>query len=230
MPETIVSPASGRPADFSTEEIRVLEKFEQAARAVGPRHVGMTRLASELGISTRTLYRHFPGKADLVTALIRHRVAGWQTMRDIQLKARMPALHRIHRLAASWIAYVTSFSPDFWRQLARDFPEAQAIIDQEYAAFMMQGGRNLVAIVREDRDPTIALHALKALIERAADVHYCRQMNQPPAAVLRQHLAIWAGGAVRPSELVALEAESAPSRTGSKHVSRSPRTGKGEPR
>lgn len=211
MPETIVSPSDLHPRDFTSEVVRILEKFEKAARDIGPRHVGMARLASELGISTKTLYRHFPAKTDLVTSLIRHRLAGWQTMRDMQLAAKMPALQRIHRIAASWVAYITSFSPDFWRQLARDFPDAQAIIEEEYASFMLQGGQNLVAIVRDDLDPQIALHALKSLIERAADVHYCQQMNQPPATVLREHLAIWAGGAVRPSDIVPLEQEPWPS-------------------
>ncbi len=205
MPKTIVSSAGHHADEFATERVRILEKFEQIARDVGPRHVGMARLASELGISTKTIYRHFPTKADLVTSLIRHRLVGWQTMRDMQLAARLPALQRIHRLAASWVDYITSFSPEFWRQLARDFPEAQALIEKEYADFMLQGGRNLIAIVRDDLDPQIALHALKSLIERAADVHYCQQMKAPPATVLREHIAIWAGGAVRPSEIVPLE-------------------------
>jgi AcrR family transcriptional regulator len=206
MPETIVRPTH-LSNDFSPVDVRILETFEQAARDIGPRHVAMARLASEMGISTKTLYRHFPAKSDLVTSLMRYRISGWKAMRDTQLAAKMPALQRIHRLAASWIAYVTSFSPDFWRQLARDYPEAQAIVEDEYANFMSQGGRNLVAIVRDDLEPRIALHALKLLIERAADLHYCQQLNLAPATVLRQHLAIWAGGAVRPAEIVALETE-----------------------
>lgn len=192
----------------ASDVARIVEMFEQLARDVGPRNVGMAQLAAELGISTKTLYRHFPHKTNLVTAMITHRVSGWQMQREMQLAAKMPALQRIHRLAAKWVTYVTSFSPDFWQQLARDFPEAQAVIDKEYASFMLQGGNNLVAIVRDDLDPRIALNALKTLIERAADIRYCRQMELPPTTVLREHLALWAGGAVRPEEVVTLETAS----------------------
>jgi AcrR family transcriptional regulator len=190
-------------ADEPSQAVRILEKFEQLARDVGPKNVGMARLAAELGMSTKTTYRHFPNKAELVTALIRHRHEAMRAQREAQIESGMPALLRILRLTTSWVAHVSSFSPDFWQQLALHFPEARRIMDEAYDAFLRESGANLRRSVREDVDADVALHALKLLIEKAADRDYCAALGQPPLAVLREHVTVWARGALRPEELVA---------------------------
>ena len=50
---------------------RILTGFESMARDAGPKGVIMTELVTQLGISTKTLYRCFPNKSQLVTELIR---------------------------------------------------------------------------------------------------------------------------------------------------------------
>jgi AcrR family transcriptional regulator len=197
-----VGPSSQSTLEFSdpTQAIRILEKFEQLARDVGPRHASMAQLATELGISTKTIYRCFPSKADLVMALIRHRDAAWRQQRDEQLAAKMPARLRILGVASSWVAHVSSFSPAFWQELALHFPDAQRVMDEAYAAFMREGGENLRSSVREDADAHVALRALKLLIEKAADRDYCAEVGLPPLVVLREHVDVWARGALRPEE------------------------------
>jgi AcrR family transcriptional regulator len=49
---------------------RILEAFEERARADGPRGVVMAELARDLSMSTRTLYQHFDSKAELVHEIL----------------------------------------------------------------------------------------------------------------------------------------------------------------
>ncbi len=191
--------------DADAQRVRILETFERLARDVGPRHVGMARLATELGISTKTLYQNFSNKADLVTALIQFRVSGWRAQRETQIAARMPTVMRGYRLAHSWVNYLASFSPDFWHQIRRDFPETQQIIDAEYEAFLRLGYDPTERIIRQDTDPRAALFALRDLIEKAANRRYCEMVGLPPAEVLRQQYQIWVRGAVRPEEIIELD-------------------------
>ena len=54
---------------------RILAGVDRLFYAQGIKSVGVDAIAAELGISKKTLYRHFPSKDDLVIAYLRGRVS-----------------------------------------------------------------------------------------------------------------------------------------------------------
>jgi AcrR family transcriptional regulator len=63
-------PAAGRPRDPETEE-RILEVTLRQLAAEGYTRMSMDNVAAEAGVSKPTIYRRWPGKADLATAALR---------------------------------------------------------------------------------------------------------------------------------------------------------------
>ncbi|WP_412538200.1 helix-turn-helix domain-containing protein [Longispora sp. K20-0274] len=57
---------------------RLLDTAERLFYAEGIRAVGVERILAESGVGRASLYRHFPGKDDLVLAVLRRRDAEWR--------------------------------------------------------------------------------------------------------------------------------------------------------
>lgn len=58
---------------FKEKQIKadILHNFRKTAAGKGFKQVSLDKLAIEMGISKKTIYKHFPGKKDLVTACLR---------------------------------------------------------------------------------------------------------------------------------------------------------------
>ena len=63
---------------------------ERILRAEGIAAVTTRRVAGELGLTPMALYRHFPGKDALVTALVETGFAHWEARLAAAVKARTP--------------------------------------------------------------------------------------------------------------------------------------------
>lgn len=57
---------------------RLIETAERLFYAEGVRAVGVERILTESGVGRASLYRHFPGKDDLVVAVLEHRDRDWR--------------------------------------------------------------------------------------------------------------------------------------------------------
>ena len=57
---------------------RLLATAERLFHAEGVRAVGVERLLAESGVGRASFYRHFPGKDDLVLAVLEQRLARWR--------------------------------------------------------------------------------------------------------------------------------------------------------
>ncbi|MCX6463779.1 MAG: helix-turn-helix domain containing protein [Pseudonocardiales bacterium] len=57
---------------------RLLATAERLFYAEGVRAVGVERLLAESGVGRASFYRHFPGKDDLVVAVLEERLARWR--------------------------------------------------------------------------------------------------------------------------------------------------------
>jgi AcrR family transcriptional regulator len=57
---------------------RLLAAAERLFHAEGVRAVGVERLLAESGVGRASFYRHFPGKDDLVLAVLEQRLARWR--------------------------------------------------------------------------------------------------------------------------------------------------------
>ncbi|MBW0093170.1 TetR/AcrR family transcriptional regulator [Pseudonocardia sp. KRD-184] len=57
---------------------RLLDAADRLFHAEGVRAVGVERLLAESGVGRASFYRHFPGKDDLVVAVLERRLARWR--------------------------------------------------------------------------------------------------------------------------------------------------------
>jgi len=194
-----VSPASPGRAPASRAPARILAAFEERAAKVGLRGVRMAELAGELGMSTRTLYRHFASKDALVRALM----ASWARRLEEDQAARLAragarsAEEHLREVAGEWLDHVGRFAPVFWEDLARDHPEAHAVYARQIAANLATARDWLVPCVREELDPQLALEGLMALLRHAADPARCERLRLSRRDAVFQAIALWARGAVR---------------------------------
>ncbi|MFF3752489.1 TetR/AcrR family transcriptional regulator [Streptomyces sp. NPDC002018] len=128
---------------------RLLETASHIFYAEGIHHVGVDRIIAEAGVTRATLYRHFPGKEELVLAYVRHR--------DQQIRARVAELFTVSTDPRTLLITVMSgvgaevCGPDFrgcpFINAAAEYPDPgqpvhQAV--QAHRAWFRQTVRNLV--------------------------------------------------------------------------------------
>jgi len=194
---------------------RILEAFERQARVVGPRGVIISELVGELGISSKTLYRHFDNKGHIVCELMTAWSDHWFALQQRGLsdghgaKQRIETIavnwvehmdgakQRIETIAVNWVEHMGRFSEQFWGQLERDFPEAFLIYQQQYQTFLDRSRQNLAGVVREDLNSDLALSTLMNMINHAIDSQLCDQLNLTRKNALLQVIDLWAQGAFR---------------------------------
>ena len=106
---------------------RILAAFEERARKLGIRGVVMSELASELGISKKTLYQHFPSKEALVRAMIdveMERMHERMHDRGDELEAMADSPKDLIKCWAEKILEEQRFARIFWEELETDYPNA----------------------------------------------------------------------------------------------------------
>lgn len=176
---------------------RVLEAFAERARVRGPRGVVMVELARELGMSTKTLYQHFPSKSELVNALMEDWARKLAEEQQARFQARQTVVDHLSEVAAQWIENGSRFAPVFWIEIARDFPEAHEIYQKELREALARARRWLEPLLRPEMDPRIALRMLLAAIEAVSDPAHCERLRISRSEAAKQAIQIWARGAIR---------------------------------
>ena len=183
---------------------QILDAFEARCLDRGPKAVSMASLVAEVGISTKTLYRLFASKSDILVALMQRWARSSALQQHDGLAAGLAPQQRITNAALAWLDTHGRFSEQFWQELARDFPDAQAVYGQEYQAFLQRSRSNLLGDIREDLAPDLALSCLMALIHHATEsaVHTAVKLDRAEALV--QAIDLWSVGALRSSSASAL--------------------------
>jgi len=176
----------------------ILDAFSEGARSRGPRNVVMAELARDLGISTRTLYQHFPSKADLVASLM-DRWADAVERRQLRTMSdgRSP-YEQLLEAASGWLEGQCAFAPAFWSQLERDYPETSARYQARLRRILEVGRQNLMPFIREDLDKGLALALMQASLRAAADPVRCDRLAISRQEAVRQAIEVWVRGTLRP--------------------------------
>jgi len=195
-PDTIATALDPHSKD-STLRQRILKTFEDQARVAGPRGVIISELVSELGISSKTLYRHFDNKEHIVYELMTVWSEHWLSLQQLGFSKGLTPKQRIETIAVNWVEHMGRFSEQFWLQLERDFPEAFEIHQQQYQGFLERSRQNLQALIREDLNPDLALSTLMSMINHAADSQLCDRLNLTRKNALLQLIDLWTKGAFR---------------------------------
>jgi len=199
-PDTVVTALDQRSKESALRQ-RILKIFEDQARVVGPRGVIISELVSELGISSKTLYRHFDNKEHIVYELMTAWSEHWLSLQQRGFTNGLTPKQRIETIAVNWVEHMGRFSEQFWLQLERDFPEAFEIHQQQYQEFLERSRQNLVALIREDLNPDLALSTLMSMINHATDSQLCDRLNLTRKNALLQLIDLWTKGAFRPELL-----------------------------
>src|SRR5205814_8124301 len=105
----------------------------------GFRRVTMKDLAEELGISKKTLYAHFPGKFDLLEAVLADKLAG--------VEATLKAVTRAHShdfpatlqaLLAGTQRELDEIKPPFVRDMRQKAPDVFKVVERRRAALIQR--------------------------------------------------------------------------------------------
>lgn len=110
---------------------QIVEAFARRAQSVGIRAISMNEIARELRISTKTLYKYFRNKEQLVTEL----VVRWENRIHKPISSYEGGLFDILRYWIKvWIENDAQFSTAFWLDLKTDYPQLYKVyVDSLYS-------------------------------------------------------------------------------------------------
>src|SRR5215831_18373364 len=149
------------------------QRIVDAARAHffshGFRSVTMDDLAQELGISKKTLYAHFPGKFDLLEAVLTDKLASVEaTLKEVTRGHRRDFPATLEALLAGTRRELDEIKPPFVRDMRQKAPEVFKVVEHRRAAliqryigrFFVQGQR--AGMVRKDVPAKLIIEILLA--------------------------------------------------------------------
>jgi AcrR family transcriptional regulator len=187
---------------------RILAAFSSRARRSGVRAILMGELASELRMSAMTLYKHFASKDELVTAMVDAwalELAALDALEWEKAHSCSSALEVLLSWADAWSASLARVSPTLFADLQRDHPIAWKRFSAQIDERKQIAARHLVAFLRDDVHPGVAILMLDTLVMQAADPGFVETVGISRREAVRSALAIWAGGALK--QRVALRAK-----------------------
>jgi AcrR family transcriptional regulator len=132
----------------------------------------MDDLADELGISKKTLYAHFPGKIDLLEAVLADKFASVESRLKEVTRAHphnFPAT--LHALLAGTQRELDEIKPPFVRDMRRKAPHVFKVIEKRRAALIqryfgklfVEGQR--AGMVRKDIPAKLMIEILLAMVQ-----------------------------------------------------------------
>src|SRR5437879_12784143 len=122
MKDTRKSVPRNRTADASRQ--RIVEAARAHFFSHGFRSVTMDDLAAELGISKKTLYSHFPGKIELLEAVLADKFAGVETKLNEVMRAHPHDFSTaLHELLVNTQLELDEIKPPFVRDMRQKAPQ-----------------------------------------------------------------------------------------------------------
>jgi AcrR family transcriptional regulator len=153
----------------------------------GFRSVTMDDLAEELGISKKTLYTHFPGKIDLLEAVLADKLAGVEAKLKEVTRARahdFPAA--LQELLAGTHRELDEIKPPFVRDMRQKAPEVFKLVERRRAAliqryfgkFFVEGQR--AGMVRKDVPVKLIIEILLAMVQSIMNPPKMEELGMMP--------------------------------------------------
>jgi AcrR family transcriptional regulator len=154
----------------------IRQRIVAAARAHflshGFRSVTMDDLAQELGISKKTLYIHFPGKHDLLGAVLADKFASVEaTLRDVAHAHPHDFSASLHALLSGTQRELNELKPPFVRDMRQKAPEMFKVVERRRAGLIQHHfGKLLVdgqkaGMVRKDVPAKLIIEMLLAMVQ-----------------------------------------------------------------
>jgi AcrR family transcriptional regulator len=167
------------------------QRIVEAARihfySHGFRSVTMDDLAEELGISKKTLYAHFPGKFDLLEAVLDDKLASFEAMfkevtrahpRDFPaaLQALLAGTHReLDEIKPPFVRDMRQKAPDLFKVIER---RRAALIQRYFGKFFVEGQRT--GMVRKDVPAKLIIEILLAMVQSIMNPPKMEELGMMP--------------------------------------------------
>jgi AcrR family transcriptional regulator len=153
----------------------------------GFRSVTMDDLAEELGISKKTLYAHFPGKFDLLEAVLADKLAGVEmTLKEVTRGRPHDFPAALRELLAGVRRELDEIKPPFVRDMRQKAPEVFKLVERRRAALIQRYiGKFFVAgqragMVRKDVPAKLIIEILLATVQSIMNPAKMEELGMMP--------------------------------------------------
>ena len=187
----------------------IRQRIVGAARAHffnhGFRSVTMDDLAAELGVSKKTLYAHFPGKFDLLEAVLTDKLAGVEaTLREVTRAHPDDFPATLRELLAGTQRELDEIKPPFVRDMRQKAPDVFKLVERRRAAliqrymgkFFVDGQR--LGMVRKDVPAKLIIEILLAMVQSIMNPPKMEELEMTPKEGYAGILKIVLEGALTP--------------------------------
>jgi len=178
-----------RPRSEGSRSVR--ERIVEAARVHYFRHgfrsVTMDDLAIDLGISKKTLYAHFPGKMNLLEAVLADKFARVEaTLKEVTRAHRRDFPATLHDLLAGTQRELGEIKPPFLRDMRQKAPQAfkavegrrAALIERHFGELFTEGQR--AGMVRKDLPVGLMIEVLLAIVQAIMNPAKMEELGMMP--------------------------------------------------
>lgn len=167
------------------------QRIVDAARAHffnhGFRTVTMDDLAAELGISKKTLYTHFPGKIELLEAVLADKFASVEARLKEATRAHPDDFPgTLHALLAGTQRELDEIKPPFVRDMRQKAPHVfktveqrrAALIERSFGRLFMEGQR--AGMIRKDVPARLMTEILLAMVQAIMNPPKMEELGMMP--------------------------------------------------
>src|ERR1700745_327275 len=153
----------------------------------GFRSVTMDDLAEELGISKKTLYAYFPGKFDLLEAVLADKLTGVEaTLKEVTRAHPDDFPTTLRELLAGTQRELDEIKPPFVRDMRQKAPEVFKLVERRRAAlierymgkFFLDGQR--LGMVRKDVPAKLIIEILLAMVKSIMNPPKMEELGMMP--------------------------------------------------
>jgi len=176
---------------------QILDTFQNLIKVDGLRAVSMLRLAKALAISTKTLYRHFSTKTELIQAIVEANDQRFNENRMRRIMSGENAHQRILAASLEWFDLRNELGERFWHELQRDYSEVHALYEQRLQVFLERSVEILKPEIRESLNKDYALAVLWKAINDIPTYEECEKYGMTRQDALIQSINIWAQGSLK---------------------------------
>jgi AcrR family transcriptional regulator len=147
----------------------------------------MDDLAEELGISKKTLYAYFPGKFDLLEAVLANKFAGVEaTLKEVTRAHPHDFPSTLHELLASTQRELDEIKAPFVRDMRQKAPQVFKVVERRRAALIeryfgklfVEGQR--AGMVRKDVPAKLIIEMLLAMVQSIMNPPKMEELGMMP--------------------------------------------------
>ena len=191
--------------DASTEESSARSRIVKGARrhffAHGFRGVTMDDLATELGMSKKTLYAHFPSKTALLEVVLRDKLDRAETeLERVTATTEGRFSDRLQRMLATAKAQMEEIQPPFVRDMRRETPELFSLIQdgrrkliQRHFGKVLSEGRK-AGTIRKDVTTPLLIEFLTGAVDAVMNPQKLSELGLTPKTGFAQVISIFIEG------------------------------------